>query len=276
VRPATVFRAAAALALLLCIVPASARAQEAAGPASCVRCHGSLDGALREPAVQWPGSIHARNGIGCDACHGGDPSIAGAGAMSPSKGFRGVPNDVGIPDFCGRCHPGVEEDYRESAHGRALGSGGPQCVTCHGAHAVVEASPGIINRDRCTACHDYGRADEIKAALAQTDARISREEERIRSFRRIGYETKDLENRLFQVRNAFHRLFHTFDVEQIRSRTASFQEPLAELDGRLAAFERVQAHRRTIGIVVVAALVLLTALLAFLRMSYRREEHAEK
>jgi hypothetical protein len=275
-RSATAFRAAAAAALLLCVAASSAPAQEAASPASCVRCHGSLDGALREPAVQWGGSIHARNGIGCDACHGGDPSIAGMEAMSPAKGFRGAPNDVGIPAFCGRCHPGVEEDYRDSAHGQALGSGGPQCVTCHGAHAVVEASPGIINRDRCTTCHDYGRADEIKAALAQTDARIAREEDRIRSFRRIGYETKDLENRLFQVRNAFHRLFHTFDVAQIRTRTASFQEPLAELDGRLAAFARIRTHRRMIGAVVVVALALLTALLALLRMSYRREERGEK
>jgi nitrate/TMAO reductase-like tetraheme cytochrome c subunit len=270
VRGAAPLAVAAFLALFL---PVAADGQEAAAPASCVTCHGSLQGELREPAVQWKGSVHSRNGIGCDACHGGDPSVQGTEAMSPKKGFRGAPGEVDIPAFCGRCHPGVEEDYRASAHGQALGSGGPQCVTCHGAHAVVKASPDLINRDRCTQCHDYGRADEIKTALARTDARISREDERIRAFQRVGYDTKDLENRLFQVRNAFHRLFHTFDVEQIRSRTEAFQEPLAELEGRLARLERIQDRRRVIGAVVVGALAFLTGLLALLRWSYRREEH---
>jgi hypothetical protein len=193
-------------------------------------------------------------------------------AMSPSKGFRGAPKEANIPGLCAHCHPGVAEDYLESAHGQALGRGGPQCVTCHGAHAVAEATPALINRDRCSVCHDYGRADEIKSALVTTDALISRIDGRIRSFHRIGYNTKDMEARLFQFRNAFHRLFHSVEVERIRSRTASFEEPLFELERRLEDMRRTQAQRRLLGTVVVGLFTLLTVLLALLRLSYRPEE----
>lgn len=227
---------------------------------------------MSEPVAQWKGSVHARNGISCVACHGGDPSLAGMEAMSPEKGFLGAPGDEKVPGFCGRCHPGVEEDYRDSAHGEALGSGGPQCVTCHDAHAVEEATPELISRENCTACHDYGRAGEIKEALARTDALISRIDGRIRGYHRIGYDTDDLRNSLFQVRNDFHRLFHSVDVERIRSRTSDFRKRLSELEERLAVLQRTQARRQGFGAVVVGLLVLLTGLLALLRLSYGREE----
>jgi hypothetical protein len=196
--------------------------------------------------------------------------------MSPKKGFRGVPKEEKIPDLCARCHPGVAEDYRESAHGRALGAGGPHCATCHGAHAVAEATSALIDRTRCAACHDYGRADEIRSALETTDARILRIDGEIRGFHRAGYDTKELESRLFQVRNAFHRLFHSVDVERIRSRTSSFQEPLSDLDRRLEDLRRTKSNRRLQGAVVVGLLVLLTVLLAMLRLTYRVEERDTK
>lgn len=265
-------RTAVALILLLAVLAVPAEGQDRGKESSCIACHSGLDAALSEPVGKWTGSIHARNGITCASCHGGDPADPGMEAMSPEKGFRGVPKGAKIPELCARCHPGVAEDYRDSAHGKALGSGGPQCVTCHGAHAVAEATPELINRDRCTACHGYGRADEIKSALTSTDARISRIDGRIRGFHRIGYVTKDLEARLFQVRNAFHRLFHTVDVERIRVRTAAFHEPLSELDRRLEDLRRTEARRRRFGAVVVGLFALLTVLLALLRMSYRREE----
>lgn len=265
-------RTAAALTLLLSVLPVSAQGQDRGKGSSCIACHSGLEAALSEPVGKWTGSIHERNGITCASCHGGDPSDPGMEAMSPEKGFRGVPKDAKIPELCARCHPGVAEDYLDSAHGQALGRGGPQCVTCHGAHAIAEATPELINLDRCTACHGYGRADEIKSALASTDALISRIDGRIRGFHRIGYNTTDMEARLFQVRNAFHRLFHTVDVGRIRTGTAAFEEPLSELDRRLEEMRRTQAQRRLQGAVVVGLFALLTVLLALLRLTYRPEE----
>ena len=92
---------------------------------------------------------------------------------SPESGFLGAPAAEKIPEFCGRCHPGVLADYRGSAHGAALGAGGPQCVTCHGNHAVRKATLELINRRDCGRCHSYDRAEEIRAAMEATDSGIS-------------------------------------------------------------------------------------------------------
>lgn len=263
---------AIAAGILLWLLAPPAAGQEPARATSCIACHEGLGGDLAAPVRQWRGSVHARNGITCAACHGGDPTLSGMDAMSPERGFRGAPSPKDVPAFCGRCHFRVMEEYLESAHGNALGAGGPQCATCHGAHAVVEPTHELINPERCTACHEYGRAGEIKSALIRTDQRILRLEEEIRGFRRVGYDTEDLANRLFQIRNEFHGLFHTVDVEKVRRHTDGFGRRLAELDRRIGTLRQVRAGRRFLGAFVVGALALLTVLLALLYLSYRREE----
>ena len=149
------------LTALAFTTPAPAAAQE---EIVCIQCHGALTGKLGDPVKLWRGSIHAENGIACNDCHGGDPKDL-VNAMSPSRGFLGVPKEKDIPAFCGRCHVGVKNDYLQSAHGKALGKGGPTCVTCHGNHQVVKASLDIINEKRCTQCHSFERARIIREAM---------------------------------------------------------------------------------------------------------------
>ena len=61
----------------------------------CIQCHGAQPGRLGEPVKLWRDSIHAENGISCNDCHGGDPKDL-ANAMSPARGFLGVPKDAAI------------------------------------------------------------------------------------------------------------------------------------------------------------------------------------
>ena len=154
----------------------------------CLQCHGKQAGRFGAPVGAWRSSIHAANGISCHNCHGGDPSDM-AMAMRPERGFLGAPKESTIPEFCGRCHVGVKEDYLASAHGRALGRGGPQCVTCHSNHAVRKATPDLINSQSCSRCHDYGRAEEIKASVVETDRRITELEQSLAGLRRTGITT---------------------------------------------------------------------------------------
>ena len=132
----------------------------------CLQCHAALEGRLSAPVSAWRTSIHAQNGISCPDCHGGDPTDF-AMAMDLERGFVGVPKYDEVPAFCGRCHVGVKEDYLHSAHGKALNSGGPQCVSCHGNHSVNQASLELINPTACSRCHEFGRADEIKQPWAK-------------------------------------------------------------------------------------------------------------
>ena len=255
------------LFLLLMLLPCTLFAQETV----CIQCHGSLPDRLGEPVKLWRMSIHAANNIACHNCHGGDPADS-ANAMSPTRGFLGVPQNGKIPGFCGRCHIGVMEDYLKSAHGRALGRGGPQCVTCHGNHAVRMATPDLINPQDCTRCQDYGRADEIKSAVVETDRMIADLEHSLEALHRVGIATKEMRGELFSLRNDFHRLFHSVDVDKVRSQTADFQQKLGNIRNHGAAIEDELARRKLWGGGAVSLLVLGVILALLLHKAYLDEE----
>jgi cytochrome c554/c'-like protein len=257
--------------LLSLVVPiAGAGSAAAQGETVCLQCHGRQAGRFGAPVGAWRTSVHAANGISCNNCHGGDPSDMGM-AMSRERGFLGVPKDAAIPEFCGRCHVGVKEDYLASAHGRALGRGGPQCVTCHGNHAVQRATPDLINPKDCTRCHEYGRAEAIKTAVVETDRMITDVERSLVALHRSGIVTQQMEGDLFALRNRFHRLFHSVDVEKVRGQTSAVQADLTKIRERVAAVEAELKHRKFWGGIVVVALVCCGILSLLIYRSYRRE-----
>jgi hypothetical protein len=250
--------------LLVQFAPVRCGAQE---EIVCIQCHGAQTGRLGDPVKLWRNSIHAANGIACNDCHGGDPKDL-VNAMSPARGFLGVPKDVNIPAFCGRCHIGVEKDYRISAHGRALGKGGPTCVTCHGNHLVVKASLDIINEKTCTQCHTFERARIIRNAMTQTEAQIVAISGKIAGFKDEGVETDRLEKGLFAVRNSFHTLFHEVDVEKVKGASARIDGELKKLDGELAQIDNQHRKRKLAGAVVVGAALLAGLICYLLRKTY--------
>ncbi len=237
----------------------------------CIKCHSGLPGRLGAPPRDWRGSIHAQNGISCHNCHGGDPTDM-AMAMSPERGFLGKPKAVAVPDFCGRCHVGVKEDYLASAHGRALGRGGPTCVTCHSNHAVRTATPDLINPRDCSRGHDDGRAGLIKQAMVSTDKDIGALFQTLTTLHRTGIVTKEMEDELFSLRNRFHRLFHSVDLQKVSSQNAEFQTELAKIHGRVAAIEDELDRRKLWGGAAVGILVCLGIVALFIFKSYREEK----
>ncbi len=261
----------AVLGAVLCtilLLLAPARVQAAAGTkVVCVSCHSTLPGKYGEPVALWQGSIHAESGIACNSCHGGDPADA-ANAMSPARGFLGVPKERDVPAFCGRCHVGVEKDYRASAHGRALGSGGPNCVTCHGNHAVVKASLQLINEKSCSRCHGFERARLIREAMEETEKRMAAMEGKIATFRGRGVDTERLEKGLFALRNSYRSLFHNVDVGMVRAESERIRGELERLDKILRKVDEAERVRKLAGVAVVASLLLAALLFSLLRKSY--------
>ncbi len=254
--------------LILAGMPLHATAQvPAQEEIVCIRCHGTLPGKLGEPVRLWRDSIHAANGIACNNCHGGDPRDA-ANAMSPARGFLGAPKETAIPAFCGRCHVGVLNDYLPSAHGRALGKGGPTCVTCHSNHLVVKATIDIINEKTCSQCHSYERARTIKEAMQQTEGLIVSTAGRIEVFKNEGVDTDRLEKGLFSVRNRFHTMFHDVDVEKVRRESAQINGDLGKISAILDQIAGDHAKRRAVGGIVVAGALLAALLFYLLRRTY--------
>lgn len=256
-----------ALTCVLSVPPAAAQQEETV----CIQCHAGQEGHLGAPVQAWKDSVHDRNGIGCHDCHGGDPTDF-AMAMSPERGFVGVPEHAEIPEFCGKCHVGVLEDYQKSAHGQALQAGGAQCVTCHGSHAVEEAKLDLINSDSCSRCHEYGRAEDIKEILVDTDGQIKSLEEELSRLSEIGSNVEKFQGQLFSLRNTFHRAFHTVKVERIREQTGPVLEGLESLREEIAALESGLGQRKFWGGVTIALLVVAGILFFLIRKTYEDEE----
>jgi hypothetical protein len=144
--------AAATLLIMMCVL-GSAGADS--GKNSCLDCHAALDDArLVKPAKLFDGDIHHQAGLTCADCHGGNPDDDSMSAMSPAKGFRGVPKKAAIPDFCARCHSNATymhpfntklpvdqlSEYVTSVHGKRLKQGDAKvatCVDCHRVHNIL-------------------------------------------------------------------------------------------------------------------------------------------
>jgi nitrate/TMAO reductase-like tetraheme cytochrome c subunit len=257
------------LAALLFIVPQQQAAAAGSSDIVCIQCHGKLPGKYGEPVKLWQTSIHAENGIACNSCHGGDPKDA-ANAMSLARGFLGVPKEKDIPAFCGRCHVGVLKDYLTSLHGKALGRGGPTCVTCHGNHAVIKASLDLINEKNCSRCHSYQQAARIKEVMARTENRIVAIDTAIAGFKQQGIDTDPLEKGLFAVRNSFHSLFHTVDSARVSAEAARLETELLKLSDRLKQLDDKMRQRKLIGAFAVAGALLLALLAHLLRKTFDR------
>jgi len=117
----------------------------------CLECHSTLEDGVAEV---WQDDVHAHAGIGCDGCHGGDPSQDDSDlAKRRGTRYRGKLSAQEIILSCGGCHGDIEymksrnpalpidqlEKYRTSVHGKLLAKGETrvaQCVSCHHAHGV--------------------------------------------------------------------------------------------------------------------------------------------
>lgn len=238
----------------------------------CVRCHASeqMKAEYRQIPDEWRKSWHYQNGVSCHDCHGGDPEDE-LMAMTPERGFIGVPHDKDIPRFCGKCHIGILDNYLESGHGMALEQKGfgPTCVTCHGSHGIQKANIEIINETRCSMCHGYERAKTMKAALLVTENRLNGTEKALESLTRRGVYTEDYKKTLFRVQAEFRTLFHSVDVALVKQRTDEFAESINELDGTLAASFEELDFRRTYSTFLMLVFLALGAAIVFIYRALR-------
>ncbi|WP_242392534.1 cytochrome c3 family protein [Anaeromyxobacter oryzisoli] len=175
--------ARAAIALiplaLVAIIRIAAAAEPPTAPpgGTCVECHAGLGGELAKPVEAFTRDVHSQRGLGCTACHGGDPTSPDQEvAMSRAKGFRGAPALRDVPTLCGGCHadvvfmkryaPNLPTDqlarYVTSRHATELARGNPRaavCSSCHQAHGIVSTrdarSPVYPTRvaSTCARCH---------------------------------------------------------------------------------------------------------------------------
>ncbi len=176
----------------------------AAGPAAaepqgsrCAACHFENFFDVPQPfrLGEWEQSAHARHGVGCEKCHGGDPTTthrveAHRGVISSHNPGSGVA-PANLPLTCGQCHTGPRRAFSHSRHDQLLQQGDPRaptCSTCHGAMTALLLSPSTLEA-QCARCHAAGspgppypqlardrieQADRLEAVLGRTETLILR------------------------------------------------------------------------------------------------------
>jgi cytochrome b subunit of formate dehydrogenase len=143
-------------------------------PQTCGKCHENLDITTKydilidHPIEIYESSVHgkaAKGGIyvaaSCNDCH----STGGSAHRILSPGHRESSiNHFNIPSTCGKCHKGVEGDYREGIHGKLVQRGetdSPVCTNCHGEHGILSPSDprspvsrAKVAESTCSPCHE--------------------------------------------------------------------------------------------------------------------------
>lgn len=160
------------------------------GKLLCVDCHADLKGfsdfphaeklqTVRCASCHAPAAADVAHGahegkLKCAACHGSHQ------ILSP-KDSRSLLSDARINRTCAECHNRIHapkrgvtaayESYDVGLHGRhpvAGGEGGPNCVQCHGTHAVASESkrPEEL-QSSCLKCHPRIQ-DEFRQSVHAT------------------------------------------------------------------------------------------------------------
>ena len=136
-------------------------------PLVCSRCHENMNVIVKynihaeSPYQEYMKSVHGRavfeKGMTafaavCTDCHG----------VHNIQGIGEVHKQARDPETCGKCHPAIFAEYKDSIHGREALKDNidvPLCVDCHGEHTVAsprEAAAPTSKKnipDTCSGCH---------------------------------------------------------------------------------------------------------------------------
>ncbi len=145
----------------LCLLIFFLECQAEGSENSCVKCHRDLpkNTYIASKFLDWEGSIHAKEGMTCQRCHGGDPEASGKEAAHTGVYNSGNPRSrvfyKSVPGTCGACHRRDFNAFKNSKHYTFLekSGAGPTCVTCHESHSTRIISPEQIPTV-CNQCHN--------------------------------------------------------------------------------------------------------------------------
>ena len=155
----------------LVLAPAAGAATDAA---TCLGCHGSMEGDVNVNPEKFAKSVHGGMND-CLMCHMAlkgaqhqglsgakpDKAVLALAASISSKSKR----DPVAQAACAGCHPDSYEAYKSSVHGQNVivkkSSDGPVCTSCHGSPHYIQpktSKESLVNHfnvvQTCGACHE--------------------------------------------------------------------------------------------------------------------------
>lgn len=220
---------------------------------ACIFCHQNLPGKLSEVVEEWKLSIHFRNNVTCDGCHGGDPSVKpeqfdseevfkDRAHLHRDREFLLIPRTESIfasavrgrsvSYFCGKCHSNIKEKHLGSPHGEL---GDPTCLYCHGrgSHSIQETSAEIIDvrssreEGRCAVCHQAATMETVSNIyhiMVNAQLQLENSTRLYDWLEERGYKNLAMEKMYHHSRETLSQLrqtFHSFNMREINEFASS-------------------------------------------------------
>jgi len=157
------------LLFILVLVPAAGAMPDAA---TCLGCHGSMEGAANVNQDKFAKSVHGS--FDCVMCHmslkgaqhqgltgkADKATLELAAKISPKSKIDPIAQAA-----CAQCHPEIYQGYTDSVHGKNVivkkSSDGPVCTSCHGSPHTIQpktSKESAVNHfnvvQTCGKCHE--------------------------------------------------------------------------------------------------------------------------
>jgi cytochrome c553 len=257
---------------------------------ACVSCHQNLTGRLGAVVQEWAQSVHFRNKVTCDGCHGGDPAVKREECADdeafknrshqhrtrelsfvnrPEEQFTSTVRGRSVSYFCGKCHEQIKEKHLGSPHGDL--------------HAIMESKVDIIDLrplsqgGRCAVCHRAATMEtvaQIYKSLVNAENQLKVASEQYGRLETFGYKNLALQKMYGHTRETLSQLrrsFHSFNMREINE-AASTIKTSAQLTqdtyDMIQALEGVKGRQAFIGIAAVVFLLSFAGLLLVYRQRY--------
>ncbi|MBI4422840.1 MAG: hypothetical protein HY554_03900 [Elusimicrobia bacterium] len=193
---------------------------------TCVECHQNAEAVsyLEHNFADWKGSPHAKAGVACEACHGGDPAQKDRAAahvgLRSSRDPKSPVYFTRVPATCGACHAAEQEAFARSRHARELGrtGRGPNCVTCHGSMANHVLAPRELELT-CNLCHRRPtKAFATLLSLNTASAALARLDKTLGQARAKGVDVGPQESSQAKAASLYRGAlvdWHTFKMDEV-------------------------------------------------------------
>jgi formate-dependent nitrite reductase cytochrome c552 subunit len=253
--PAGAGAVATVLHAIILIVALVAPAQAAWEGNHCVSCHESekLPISLGHSFEEWSASAHARGGVGCEKCHGGDPTASDAAVahrgVLPASEAGSLVSAQHLPQTCGACHAQQLQAYASTVHARQVAEHGrgATCFTCHGSMATSLPSPAELSA-RCGVCHKKPvQAQAALAVLATAKIRLYRMNRILETAKAADPAWHaDAEHRFHDLERTYRDIvlkWHTFAMDAVLRDTRDLLKLTKLLDEETAVKSRMEPQQ---------------------------------
>lgn len=271
-----------AIALSIYLVHAEDKIGDSSqGKNYCVDCHIGLSGKPRTIVFEWENSVHSKNNMQCNLCHGGNPNVDDAKkAKDALARFTGKPEKKDIPQFCGRegCHSESLKQFQQGPHYISVQkTGRPNCVDCHGDHTVKQSAFHTLSEKTCVGCHSAEFSRDIVSSISSIGKRMASVEESLEYLDKRNVENRDTAESYQKVKQYFHQVVHAFTQPEFnysKRIIAAETEYLDELMQR-----RISSVKRLDIIYIITSAFSIGVIIAFivyLGLTRRRRAKVQK